>query len=61
MNIEYSGNSYLSFLCQTWGVISDIDINTNLRCFGNYRFYYGILKSIIMPQYYDGKLIYYSW
>jgi diacylglycerol kinase family enzyme len=57
MNIEYSSNSSLSFLCQTWGVISDIDINTEfMRGFGDYRFYYGILKSIIMPQYYDGKL-----
>jgi sphingosine kinase len=57
MNIEYNNNSYFSFLSQTWGVISDIDINTEfLRCIGDFRFYYGILKSIFNPKYYEGKL-----
>lgn len=57
MNVEYNNYSYLSFLSQTWGVISDIDINTEfLRFFGDFRFYYGILKSIFIPKYYEGKL-----
>ena len=57
MDIEYNNNSYFSFLCQTWGVISDIDINTEfLRCIGDFRFYYGILKSIFNPKYYEGKI-----
>lgn len=50
-------SNYLSFLSQTWGIISDIDINTEfLRCIGDLRFYYGILKSIFFPKYYRGKL-----
>ena len=45
----------LSFLSQTWGVISDIDINTEyLRSLGDWRYYYGIVKSIIFPYYYNG-------
>lgn len=48
---------YLSFLSQTWSIISDIDINTEfLRCIGEFRFYYGILKNILMPHYYKGIL-----
>ena len=44
-----------SFLSQTWGIISDIDINTEfLRSIGDLRYYYGILKSIILPNYYKG-------
>ena len=47
----------LSFLSQTWGVISDIDFNTEyLRCFGDFRFYFGILKNIFFPNYYQGEL-----
>ena len=57
MSIEYNNYSYLSFLSQTWGVISDIDINTEfLRYIGDFRFYYGILKSILLPKYYEGKI-----
>lgn len=48
---------YLSFLSQTWSIISDIDINTEfLRYIGEFRFYYGILKNILMPNYYKGIL-----
>lgn len=57
MNINSNENSNLSFLSQSWGVISDIDFNTEfLRFFGDFRFYYGILKSIFIPNYYKGKL-----
>tara|TARA_B100001121_G_scaffold146631_1_gene128291 strand:+ start:5578 stop:6480 length:903 start_codon:yes stop_codon:yes gene_type:complete len=57
MEIEYDNNLNLSFLSQTWGVISDIDFNTeHLRYIGDFRFYYGILKCIFLPNYYRGKL-----
>tara|TARA_A100001015_G_scaffold236948_1_gene269360 strand:+ start:1519 stop:2403 length:885 start_codon:yes stop_codon:yes gene_type:complete len=47
----------ISFLSQTWGIISDIDINTEfLRCIGDFRFYYGILKYIFLPNFYKGSL-----
>lgn len=56
MNTSYSGENNLSFLSQTWGIISDIDINTEyLRMIGDLRYYYGIAKSIILPKYYKGK------
>ena len=56
MNTSYSGKQNLSFLSQTWGIISDIDINTEfLRMIGDLRYYYGIAQSIILPKYYKGK------
>jgi len=58
ININIKSNELnLSFLSQTWGIISDIDIDTEfLRFIGDFRFYYGILKSIFVPKYYKGEL-----
>tara|TARA_Y100000590_G_scaffold427501_1_gene537734 strand:+ start:663 stop:1565 length:903 start_codon:yes stop_codon:yes gene_type:complete len=57
LEIKNDNNVNLSFLAQTWGIISDIDFNTEyLRYFGDFRFYYGILNSIFSPNYYRGKL-----
>ena len=53
---DYNGKNTFSFLAQTWGIISDIDINTeNLRYLGDLRYYYGILTSIFFPKYYEGE------
>jgi sphingosine kinase len=54
---DISDTSKLSFLLQTWGIISDIDIDTEyLRRIGDLRFYYGILKSVMFPKYYNGDI-----
>ena len=49
------GEKLTLFFCLKLGVISDIDFNTEyLRCFGDFRFYFGILKNIFFPNYYQG-------
>ena len=56
VNNNYDTSNF-SFLLQTWGIISDIDIDTEyLRRMGDLRFYYGILKSVMFPKYYNGDI-----
>ena len=56
LTFNYNNSETLSFLSQTWGIISDIDINTeNLRWIGDLRYYYGIIKSVLLPNYYSGE------
>lgn len=56
LNNNYDTSNF-SFLLQTWGIISDIDIDTEyLRRIGDLRFYYGILKSVMFPKYYNGDI-----
>ena len=57
--INYNNQLKYSFLFITWGLISDIDIDTEfLRYFGDLRFYYGIIKFLILGNTCNGKLIY---
>ena len=62
--IQYESSNLInspkySFLYITWGLISDIDIDTEfLRCIGDLRFYYGIIKFLILGNVYYGKLTY---
>jgi sphingosine kinase len=55
--INYNNTSNYSFLYNTWTMISDIDIETEfLRYFGEYRYYFGILKFIFKNKYVKGNL-----
>ena len=62
--INYANNNLIndpvySFLFITWGLISDIDIDTEfLRFLGEYRFYYGIIKFLLLGNTTYGKLYY---
>ena len=50
---------YFSFLSLTWSSIADIDIGTeNIRWMGAMRNYFGALKMIAMPKFYDAILRY---
>jgi len=58
-NDQLINSPLYSFLFITWGLISDIDIDTEfLRCLGEYRFYYGIIKFLILGNTTYGKLTY---
>jgi len=58
-NDHLINNPLYSFLFITWGLISDIDIDTEfLRCLGEYRFYYGIIKFLLLGNTTSGKLTY---
>lgn len=58
-NDHLINNSYYSFLFITWGLISDIDIDSEfLRFLGEYRFYYGIIKFLLLGNTTSGKLTY---
>lgn len=50
-----SGHQYRSFLSLTWGLISDIDINSEfLRCLGESRLYLTAVYYIIRRRFYNG-------
>ena len=59
--IIYDNKIEYSFLSQTWGMISDIDIGTEwLRYIGDMRFFWGILKFLFINKSVKGKLDYKS-
>jgi sphingosine kinase len=57
--VNYNNTYDFSFLYHTWTMISDIDIDTEfLRYFGEYRYYWGILKFILKNKNVKGILKY---
>ena len=59
MKVVYENNIIYSNLAISWGIISELDINTEkLRCLGNIRFDLGGVWNIIKKPNFYGKLIY---
>lgn len=57
--VSYGKYKRYSFLSQTWAMISDIDIGTEwLRCIGELRFFWGILKFLFKNKSISGELNY---
>ena len=59
IEINNNNNKLFSFLAITWGLISDIDINTEcMRLLGSFRFDLGAIWYLLRKKFYEGKLVY---